>query len=146
MQAKRIQVEESNDGVGGNTTVFLSVPTSPREEINFHNIWVGVTAEPQDAGVNAQYTWVLFTQPASATTTPVFTDVQIDNETFNGQIIACGVGSASNESPFNPPPVQIKTSRTLQAGDSLALQLVTTGITSGLSSNRVMLCAHTTRK
>ncbi len=146
MQAKRIQVNEADIGVNAVVSVRLVVPSDPREEVNFHNIWGGVSGEPQDAGANAQYTWVLFIQKAGATVTPVFIDTQIDNETFNADIIACGVGSGANESPFNVPPIQIKTSRTIEAGDSLVLQIVTTGITAGLSSNRVMLCAHTTRK
>ena len=145
MQAKRIQVNESNNGVGASTIVFILTPSTPREEINYHNIWIGVTGEPQDTDANAQYTWVLYTVPAGGAT-PLFTDVNLNNETQNAVIIACGVGSGSNQSPFNLPPTQIKTSRTLQAGTSMQLQLVTTGITAGLSSNRVMLCAHTTRK
>ncbi len=146
MQAKRIQVNESNVGAGGVVDVFLQPPADPREEINYHNIWVGVTGEPQDAAANAQYTWVLYVIRAGITVTPIFTDAQINNETFNPAIIACGVGSGSNETPFNVIPTQIKTSRTLNPGDSLGLQLITTGITAGLSSNRVMLCAHTVRK
>ena len=145
MQAKRIQVNESNNGAGASTIVFLVIPTDPREEVNFHNIWIGVTGEPQDADANAQYTWVLYALPRNSPT-PLFTDVNVNGEAENAKIIACGVGSGANQSPFNLPPTQIKTSRTLQAGDSLQLQLVTTGITAGLSSNRVMLCAHTTRK
>ncbi len=145
MQAKRIQVSESNDGAGAQTTVNLLSPTDPREEINFHNIWIGVTGEPQDTDANAQYTWVLFLIQAGATT-PTWTDVVINGEAQNSRIIACGVGSGSNQSPFNLPPTQMKTSRTIQAGDALSLSLHTSGITAGLSSNRVMLCAHTTRK
>ena len=144
MKAKRIQVNEQNVGAGAAVIVFLVVPDDPREQVNFHNIWAGVTAEPQNADANAQYTWVLYVVP-SGVAAPLFTDGIINNETFNGTIIACGVASASNQSPFNMTPLQIKTSRNLQAGDSLQLQLVTTGITAGLSSNRVMLCAHTTR-
>ena len=145
MQAKRIQVNESNNGAGAATTVFIVTPTDPREEINFHNIWIGVTGEPQDTDANAQYTWVLYTVPRDMPT-PLFTDSFVNAENRNADIIACGVGSGSNQTPFSLVPTQIKTSRTLQAGSSLQLQLVTTGITAGLSSNRVMLCAHTTRK
>ncbi len=145
MQAKRIQVQEANVGVGGQSTAILTTPVDPREEINFHNIWGGVTGEPQDAAANAQYTWVLGVQRENTGLT-TFTDVNINNETSNAIIIACGVGSGANEAPFNVQPIQIKTSRTLMPGDALFLQLVTTGITAGLSSNRVMLCAHTTRK
>ncbi len=45
-QAKRIQVNEANDGVAAQTSARLDVPTEPREEVNFHNIWGSVTVEP----------------------------------------------------------------------------------------------------
>ncbi len=145
MQAKRIQVAEGNDGVAGKTDVVLTVPTDPREEVNFHNIWGSVTVEPQDAAANCQGTWVLMILRENATQ-PTLTDVVINGESNNAVIIACGVFSASNEFPYTSPPINPKTSRTLQAGDQLVLSSVITGITAGLASNRVMLCAHTTRK
>ncbi len=145
MQAKRITVGESNDGVSGQTTASLETPTSPREETNFHNIWASVSVEPQDTDANAQGTWVLFILRENATA-PVFTDSNINAENNNAVIIACGVWSASNQTPFNSGPIHPATSRTLQAGDKLQLQSTVTGITAGLASNRVMLCAHVTRK
>jgi len=145
MQAKRITVLESNDGVSGNTIAALTVPTDPREEVNFHNIWGSVAVEPQDAGANAQGTWILYHLPVNAIETN-YTDANTNNEATNAFIIACGVWSASNEGPYNSGAIHPKTSRTLQAGDSLRLQSIVTGITAGLASNRVMLCAHTTRK
>ena len=145
MQAKRIQVLEGNAGVGASATVLLAVPTDPREEVNFHNIWGGVSVEPEGADVNCQGTWVLYILRANSTAISA-TDANINNEIFNGVIIACGVFSASNQSPFNVEPIHPTTSRTLMPGDSLALVCTITGITSGLASVRVMLCAHTTRK
>ncbi len=147
MQAKRIQVAEGNLGAGGAINVALQpVGTAAREAVNYHNIWVGASAEPQDAAANMQGTWVLFAleDPASSITT--FTDAFLNLETRNVFIIACGVYSASNESPWTLPPTQIKTSRTLNQDGRLILQLVNTGITAGLASLRVMLSAHTTRK
>ncbi len=144
MQAKRIHVNESNDGVGGTTEAVLTTPTTPREEVNYHNIWGSVSVEPQDAAANAQGTWILFHLRENATS-PTLTDVVIQGESNNAIIIACGVWSASNETPYNTM-FQIKTSRNLLPGASLRLQSVVTGITAGLCSNRVMLCAHVTRK
>ncbi len=145
MQAKRIQVNESNDGAGGTTLVELETPTDPREETNFHNIWGSVSIEPQDTDANAQGTWVLYLLRENATN-PAFTDVVTNGESNNAVIIACGVWSASNQTPYNSGAIHLETSRTLQAGDRLVLQSIVTGITAGLAFNRVMLCAHTTRK
>ncbi len=145
MQAKRIQIAESNDGVGAQTTAILEVPTDPRQEVNMHNIWWSVSSEPQDAAANAQGTWLLYIIKEN-TTGPVFTDVVVNGESRNAEIIALGIFSTSNESPYNSGPLQIKSSRTLQAGDKLAMTVITTGITAGLASNRVCLSAHVTRK
>ena len=146
MQAKRIVVGEGNDGAAGRTAAILSVPTDPREEVNFHNIWIGVSVEPQNADANAQGTWVLQVVRDVASPIPVYTDTFLNTEDQNAFIIACGVWSASNQSPFNLVPVQIKTSRNLEAGGRLMLTSTVTGITAGTASNRVMLCAHVTRK
>ncbi len=145
MQAKRIQVNETNDGVGSETRVSLVVPTDPREEVNFHNIWGSVSVEPETTDANAQGTWVLQILRENASVVP-FTDTVTNSEDHNAVIIACGVWSASNQTPYNSGPINPKTSRTLQAGDALVLVNTVTGITAGLASNRVMLCAHTTRK
>ncbi len=145
MQAKRIQVNEVNTGVNANVQVQLVVPISPREEINFHNIWGSVSVEPQDAGANCQGTWVMYVLRENQVAVG-FTDIALNTELFNLPIIACGVYSASNESPYNSGPIHPKSSRNLNAGDVLILQSITTGVTAGLCSNRVMLCAHTTRK
>ena len=146
MQAKRIEVQETNDGAGTSTNATLTVPSEPREDVNFHNIWVGVSVEPQDAGANCQGTWVLHVVRDPASPLNNMTDAFINLETLNAEIIACGVYSASNEAPFNLPPTQIKTSRNINAGGRLSLISTVTGITAGLASNRVMLCAHTTRR
>jgi len=144
VQAKRISVAEGNNGAGAQTAASLVAPVSPREEINFHNIWGSVSVEPEGADVNAQGTWLLILLRENATL-PTFTDPVVAGEAHNAIIIACGVWSASNQSPYNIS-IHPSTSRTLSPGDTLSLVSVVTGITSGSASNRVMLCAHTTRK
>jgi len=146
MEAKRIQVNEGNDGVGQSTIVVLDVPASPREEVNFHNIWGSVTVEPQDADANCQGTWALFVEKDIAKVILPLTDTNVNNEFDNYKIIACGVYSASNQSPYNAPAIHPLTSRTLPPLGRLILESTITGITAGLASNRVMLCAGTVRK
>ncbi len=144
MQAKRIAVFEENKSAGQATEVSLIVPTSPREQVNFHNIWGSVSAEPQTADANCQGTWILFVRRVGQISV-TYTDTNVNNETQNQYIIACGIYSASNQAPYTIS-VHPETSRTLEAGDSLVLQLVVTGISAGAASVRCMLCAHTTRK
>ncbi len=143
MQAKRIQVNENNLGAGAGVNAEIEVPVSPREQVNFHNIWIGVTNEPQNAGANAQGTWLCYIRRENAPSI-IFTDAVTNAETHNAIIIACGVWGASNESVYNFG-TQIKTSRNLQAGDKLVITSTVTGVTAGLVSVRVMICAHTVR-
>ena len=147
MQAKRIQVNTANpSAVGGTVHVNLTAPTEPREEINFHNIWAAVTAEPEISGTNAAGTWVLYIKPAGGSNI-AFTHTLINTEDSNAFIVACGLWNASNEAPWTSVPIQIKTSRTLNAGDSLALTSTLTGVTGGAAVRmNVLLCAHTVRK
>ncbi len=145
MQPKRIQINEQNLGAGGQVDVELIVPDDPREEVNFHNIWIGATVEPQNAGANCQGSWILYKRNAGTGAT-IFTDSVVNNEQQNQLFVACGVFSASNESVWTLPPTTIKTSRNLGAGDRLTLSIIVTGITAGLASIRGMLCAHTVRK
>ena len=144
MQAKRIQVIEGTTAVGS-VSVSLDVPDEPREQVNFHNIWGGFTVEPESTAVNSQGTWVLYTVPSGGSLVSWF-DATVNTETNNIFIIACGVWGASNESPYTAPPIQIGTSRNLNAGDKLVLGVTQTGITAGNSSIKVILCAHTVRK
>jgi len=145
MQAKRIIIAEGNDGVSGDTGASITVSTDPREEVNFHNIIGYVSVEPQDTDANAQGTWALRIIRENQTPATL-TDVVVNGETHNQSIIAIGIWSCSNQSPFNSGIIRIKTSRTLQPGDILQLVSVVTGITAGLASNRVLLFAHTVRK
>ena len=146
MQAKRIVVNEANAPAGSGVSAVLSVPLEPREAVNFHNIWASCSIEPQDSNANCQGTWVLFYLRDPTSGLKNWTDSLINLETFNAFIIACGVFSASNESPYTQSNVHPLTSRTLEAGGRLVMSATITGITAGLASTRVMLCAHSTRK
>ena len=87
MQAKRIQVNETNVGVGGTVNVGLPVLTTPREEVNFHNIWGSVSVEPQDTDANCQGTWVLYVSREDAPNV-IWTDGTVNAETSNAIVIA----------------------------------------------------------
>jgi len=145
MQAKRIGILESNLGVGGQVAISITVPTEPREEVNFHNIHASVSVEPQDTDANCQGTWVLELLPENMPGN-TYTDGTVNAETANAVIIAIGVFSASNQTPFNSGDINPKTSRNAKAGDLLRMVATVTGITAGLASTRVLLFANTTRK
>ncbi len=145
MQAKRIQVSESDLGAAGTQTTFLTVPDEPREEINFHNIHGSINCEPTSADANAQGNWALYIIPDGGSA-KTLSDSAINNEVDNPRIIATGVWGASNQSSYQSPDINPKTSRNLQSGDILALGVTVTGVTAGVVSTKIGLSAHTTRK
>ena len=145
MQAKRIQIVASTlSGAGVNTGIGLVVPTEPREQVNFHNIWASFSHEPVNADANAQGSWILYLR-REGEARPSFTDAFVNAETRNQGIIACGVWGSSNQTPFNKE-IRIQTSRNLNPGERLELIVVQAGITAGDGLARLMICAHVIRK
>ncbi len=146
MQAKRMQ-ELSNtlDGVTPQRSVFFTVPTDVREEANFHNIWISFGLEPTTAGANANGIWVLWKKQNITAADPVWSTANINAETFNNMVIACGAWVASNETPYNFM-TQLKTSRNLMPNETLVLSINQQGLTAGASQITALICAHVTRK
>ncbi len=144
MQAKRIQVVHNDVALSATETLFLTAPSTPREEINYHNIWASINIEPENADANAQGWWILYILNENGQVV-IPSEVALNNEQSNKYIIACGSWGASNQTPFQIT-INPKTSRTLNPGDSLGLAINVRGITAGVASVVMSLCAHTTRK
>ena len=144
MQAKRIQSVHQDVLVGVPSIVSLVAPTTPREQINFHNIWASFSTEPENSTANAQGIWALMVIPENGTI-PTLDIATLNNETNNVYIIACGAWGSSNETP-ETITVHPETSRTLNPGDALVLEVFPSGVTDGEVSMLLTLCAHTTRK
>ena len=95
-QAKRIQTLRSEALTAGlEVTVVLEVPTSIREEVNYHNIWAGGIIEPEDTDANAWGNWVLYIIKEGGQVIP-WTDVTLNAENNNWFVVACGLWAASN--------------------------------------------------
>ena len=52
MQAKRIQLNHVDVPINVQVNVALTVPDEPKMESNFHNIWMSVSHEPENADAN----------------------------------------------------------------------------------------------
>ena len=144
MQAKRVSTSFASIGAVATRAAQIAVPAEPREMVNFHNMWMGISVVPLDTDANSEGTWVL----AILNSTQVFsgfTTAELDAELRNQQIIACGQWAASNQSPFHMSE-QVKTSRNLNPGDVLELVVTQENITAGFARVALILCAHTTRK
>ncbi len=70
-------------------------------QTNLHNIWFSVCVEPESADANANGTWVLYREEDS--TRAIFdpTTVNLNLETINYKIVACGCWTGSNQTPYN---------------------------------------------
>ncbi len=146
MQAKRIQVEIDVTVAGGtSTTTVIEAPLTPREEINYHNIHGSFIVEPVVQDANASGVWCLYVIPEGGSAIQ-WSEVTVQSELNNRFIIAIGVWAATNQTPFISPDINPKTSRTLNAGDKLALGVSIENVTTGNSLMNVILAAHTTRK
>ncbi len=144
-EAKRIGLTSTAVGLNGQVTSGFGPSTTVRREVNYHNIWFGLIAEPEADGANANGNWALWLKKDAAAGDALFTDANIQAETFNQRIIACGVWAGANESPFNFSS-QLKSSRNLLAGEEIRLSIHVDGITGGNVRLRSMLCAGETGK
>ena len=130
MDKRRIEVSTSAPGIGNN---FIDVDFDKGQVLNVHGYRAMVSIEPQDADANANGMigiWVLpggMVQNADLPTT--FGD--FGNEIRAPYLWGIMPWTASNQTPyqweFSP-----KTSRTLQAGARIVLQVLTSGISAGL--------------
>ncbi len=142
-EPKRIDKQSADVGVGGvvNARFGPGTGTILRRLVNYHNIWGGFTAEPQNADANCNGSWILWMKRDTNTTDPVFTEAEINSGDINMVIIACGLFVASNETPYMHPPIHLNSSRNLVANQEMVLTVRIGGVTAGLVSVDVILCA-----
>jgi len=117
-----------------------------RRSVNYHNIWWGMSVEPENADANATGRWILWIKKDATAADPTFSGANINAETFNQRIIACGVWAASNQSPYTMPAQHMNSSRTLLVGEELVITLQIQGISAGEITAHVILCAGQTGK
>ena len=146
MQSKRIALDSQLlDAVSPQMNAGFGPDATERMSINYHNIWISIALEPQNAGANANGIWALVHRLDTTTAIPTLSFGNITAETFNQKIIACGCWVSSNEGPYTMT-TQMKSSRTLRAGEDLQLVINQFGLTAGQQRALAMLCAHTTVK
>ena len=102
-------------------------------KVNCSNIWWDFTVEPENADANAQGVWVLYAINTDAIdfTTPIWNTGNLADQSLAGVVIAWGVWSCSNQSPFNLHPQTTKTTRNLRREGRLGLSVRSFGITAG---------------
>ncbi len=141
-QPKRMDITNGDSGVGGQVNARFGPGTGTiiRRLTNYHNIWWGISAEPENADANANGQWVLWLKENVTPADTVWSQANINSQDFNMQVIACGVWAASNQTPFNFSS-QLKTSRNLVANQELVITVHVNGVTAGVVNFNVVLCA-----
>ena len=141
-EPKRIEIEQTTIGAGGTTQVRFGPGTGIilRRLVNYHNIWWGFGVEPQNTDANSNGWWILWLKSNTNDADPAWTETQINSNDFNMLIIACGVWTASNQTPYNFSS-NMNSSRNLVANQELVLTVRQNGITAGVSQINLVLCA-----
>ena len=129
MQRTRIHTESTSAGVGVSTSVTYTIDET--NGVNVHGMRLGFIAEPINADANAHGMWVLWCLPDEISAVPSVTANVLELEGSNAFIWAMGNWSASNETPFTLPEVNLGTSRNCQNGARLVLVIGREGVTAG---------------
>jgi len=142
-EPKRIDLSSTIQGVSGQAQARFGPGTGSiiRRLTNYHNIWGSFGVEPRTAGANANGWWVLWLNPDTGQTDPVFNFTNMNNDSLNMKIIACGTWMASNEQPFTSDAIHLNSSRNLVANQELVLSVFVNGITVDDAQVNIMLCA-----
>ncbi len=142
-EAKRISMADEVDSVSGQSSARFGPSAVVRRAVNYHNIWWGISIEPETQDANSNGVWVLWIKKDSTAADPVFSSGNIQNETFNQRIIACGNWAASNQTPFNMSN-HMNSSRNLLAGEELVCTIRVFGLSAGNQRTLITLCAGET--
>ncbi len=140
-ETKNIVVGNFAGGIG---TQSIQMNVLEDVQKNFHNIWMSVCEEPEDADANANGQWVLYLENDStrAIFAPSVANLNLENRNYS--IIACGCWMASNQAPYNMGVPLGRTSRNVRQNGRLILVSYVEGVSAGLVRTKLMLCAGST--
>ena len=147
-QPKRIDLDSALLNVNNQHQARFGPGTGTilRRMVNYHNIWGGISIEPENADANAGGVWVLWLKANTNSTDTNWNQATFDSDDNTMEVIACGVWAASNQTPWNSVPIHLNSSRNLVANQELVLSVHVLGLTAGQIRSLVMLCASLTVK
>ncbi len=129
-ERKLIAASTGTLGVTGDITATIAATESME---NFHNMWISVSCEPQDAAANGNGQWCLYAQRSPKRSTPNASIASITDDENQDIIVAFGTWMAANESPFNSNPIRIgNVSRNIPKLGELVLKVHVEGVSAGL--------------
>ena len=99
--------------------------------VNAHGLRVNFSVEPENADANANGTWALWCLPRTTTAIPSTSIGGLELEGDNPALWACGVWTASNQTPYNLPDTALGTSRNCPIGTRIVLRVFRQGVSAG---------------
>jgi len=139
---RRVEVATGQTGVG---ISFIDIEFEKGQTVNLHGFRAEFITEPEDATANANGTWAVWVLPGGViqnTDLPT-TFGEFGNEDFAPYLWGIGVWASANETPslttFAP-----KSTRNIQSGGRVVLQIFVNGISGGLLRQRTVLTGFTT--
>ena len=124
---------------------FIDMDFDKGQAVNIHGLRVEFIIEPEDADANANGNWAVWVLPGGVIQN---TDLPASGGAFGDEAFApylwgTGVFAASNQTPekilFNPA-----STRNMQAGGRIVLEILMTGVSAGLVRQRTMITCFTT--
>jgi len=140
---RRVEVATGTSGAGA--TNFIDMDFEKGQTVNIHGLRVEVILEPEDADANSTGIWAVWVLPGGVITNSdlpaAFGD--FGNEDFAPYLWGIGVYAATNQTPgkinFEP-----KSTRNMQSGGRIVLELVTAGVSAGQVRHREVITCFTT--
>ena len=137
---KRIVIGNFADVAAGvGTSVQLLNPDN--QQTNLHNIWFSVCVNPKNADANVTGQWVLYREEDITRAIFVPSVANINLETINYKIIACGCFMGSNQKPVSLHQTLGKTSRNVKQNGRLILACIPENMTAGNAEIELMICS-----
>ncbi len=134
------RIVASRISAGGLLTTSIQFLNPDGIQTNMHNIWYGACVTPVDADANCDGQWAIYREEDVTRAIFAPTIANLNLETINYKIVACGCFHASNQTPFNLGNTLGSTSRNVKQNGRLILVLQVEQITAGSMAITLLMC------
>jgi len=136
---------EAASGQSGVAVLFIDMAFEKGQVVNLHGFRAEFIMEPEDADANANGAWAVWVLPGGIIQNGDLpqTSGQIGDEDHAPYLWGTGVWAGSNQTPshtlFAP-----KSTRNIQAGGRVVLEIIASGVSAGQVRQRSVLTGFTT--
>jgi len=141
MERRRVHSLTETKSAGQGSAITGTIEES--NGINAHGLTYNFICEPENADANAHGTWSVWCLPRETTALPATSVAAFEAEGDNNVLWACGVWSASNQTPYTSPTFRPKTSRNCPNGTRIVGIVTQEGVSAGVVRVDHMLCYFT---